>query len=153
MKSHETHLPTQQTPPQENTRFPRPYENGKRPKDHQSPQTSRPQKTGCMKFPQSARLKTRREFQRVAREGKRQVGKFLCIDCRPAAEPKLGISASNRYGSAPERNRFKRLVRESFRRHYPTLPPYHLNIIPRHPSKHAKYEDIEREMIGLLGKI
>ncbi|HSX10197.1 MAG TPA: ribonuclease P protein component [Chlamydiales bacterium] len=103
-----------------------------------------------MKFSKSVRLRSRGEFQRVVRDGKRQVGRFLCVDCRPAGKSKLGISASSRYGSAPERNRFKRLVREAFRKNYGSLPPFELNVVPRQCAKKAKCSEITDELIRLL---
>lgn len=96
------------------------------------------------------RLKSRREFQRVMKEGKRHVGRFLCIDSRPSSRSKLGISASSRYGSSPERNRFKRLVREAFRLSYASLPPRELNVVPRQNAKMAKQADIQNELRRLL---
>src|SRR5437660_1044190 len=122
MKTHETDLPTQQTPPQKNHRVPRPHENSRRPQGDQSPPPPRPQETGSLNFTKNMRLRSRKEFQGVVKQGDRRVGRFLCIDCRPAKLLKLGISASSRYGSAPERNRFKRLVREAFRKNYASLP-------------------------------
>lgn len=104
-----------------------------------------------MTFAKSVRLRTRGEFLRVAKAGRRQVGRFLCIDHRPAAHSKLGITASNRYGSAPERNRFKRLVREAYRHHRALLPPHELNIVPRQCAKKAKLFEIEEELRRLLG--
>lgn len=96
------------------------------------------------------RLRSRGEFQRVVREGKRLVGKFLCVDYRPAKKLKLGISASSRYGSSPERNRFKRLVREAFRLNYASLPSFELNVIPRQCAKNAKVCEIREELTRLL---
>jgi ribonuclease P protein component len=103
-----------------------------------------------LNFSKSMRLRSRREFQRVAKEGKRQVGRFLCVDCRPASKLKLGISASGRYGSSPERSRFKRLVREAFRVSYASLPPLELNVIPRQCAKTASCADIRDELLRLL---
>lgn len=147
MNNHETHIPTQQTPPQKNVRFPRSYENGRRAEGDQPPPPPGAQKTGCLN--RAMRLTSPREFQRVAKEGKRLVGKFLCIDYRQADKSKFGISASRRYGSAPQRNRFKRLVREAFRNNYPSLPPFELNIIPRQFAKKARFADIANELIAL----
>lgn len=148
--NHETHIPTQQTPSQENHRIPRSYEDRRRPQGHQPPPQSGPQKTSRLIFPKAVRLRTRGEFQKVAREGKRLVGRYLCIDYRPAKKARLGISASNRYGSAPERNRFKRLVREAFRQGYPGLPSLDLNVIPRQCAKKATCANIMDELIRLL---
>lgn len=156
----ETDIPTQQTPPQKNDRLPRPHENPRRSKSHQSPPPPRPQetcrltfsqaKTSRLIFPKAVRLRSRGEFQRVVREGKRLVGKFLCIDCRCAPQSKLGISASGKYGSSPERNRFKRLVREAFRKSYASLPPLELNVIPRAKAKQANCAEITDELVRLL---
>ncbi len=148
--NHETHIPTQQTPPQENHRIPSSYEDCRGPQGHQSTSQSRPQKTGSLIFPKAARLRKRGEFQKVSREGKRLVGRYLCVDCRPSKRARLGISASSRYGSSPERNRFKRLVREAFRLSYDTLPPFDLNVIPRQLAKQASCSHIVEELNRLL---
>ena len=150
MSTYETDIPTQQTTPQKNNWLSSPHENRRRKKGHQSAPQSGPQEAGRLTFPKAMRLRSRREFQRVAREGKRLVGRFLCVDCRPAPQLKLGISASARYGSAPERNRFKRLVREAFRQSCTVLPPLELNVIPRQSAKGARCADIGEELIRIL---
>lgn len=101
-------------------------------------------------FSKAMRLRTRREFQRVTKQGKRLVGRFLCLDVLPASKSRLGISASSRYGSAPERNRFKRLVREAFRQAYNTLPSLDLHIVPRQNAKKASCSDISEDISRLL---
>ena len=148
--NHETHIPTQQTPPQENHRVPSPYEDNRRPKGHQPPPPGRPQEAGRLVFPKEVRLRKRGEFQRVARDGKRLVGRYFCIDCRPSQKARLGISAPVRYGSSPERNRFKRLIREAFRQSYALLPPLDLNVIPRQCAKQASCLHIMNELLQLL---
>lgn len=150
MKTDETHIPTQQAPPKKDDRIPRPYEDCGRPQGDQSPPPSGPQKARRLIFSKAMRLKSRREFQKVMREGKRQVGRFLCVDARPAKESKLGISASSRYGSAPERNRFKRLVREAFRKTHTSFPSLELNVVPRQCAKKATAVEIQDEFTRLL---
>lgn len=148
MNSHETDIPAQQTPPQENTRVSRPYENSRRTEGDQPPPPPRAQKTG--RLTKAMRLTSHKEFQRVAKQGKRLVGRFLCVDYRLARQSKLGISASVRYGSAPERNRFKRLVREAFRKNYSIFPDVELNVIPRKLAKNARLSDISEELMNFF---
>lgn len=103
------------------------------------------------KFSKEHRLLKRHDFKRVSREGKRLIGRYLCVDCRPAPLSRLGITASTHYGSSPERNRFKRLVREAFRLNRASLPQeLELNVIPRKFAKQAMLTDIEDELRKLL---
>lgn len=102
------------------------------------------------RFSKKVRLLSRGEFNRVAREGKRLVGKYLCIEYRLAPRLRLGITASGRYGSSPERNRFKRLIREAFRKSYRHLPKLELNVVPRQSAKQAGGNDILQELNRLL---
>lgn len=148
--NHETHISTQQAPSKENHRVPRPYEDTRRSKGHQPPPPSRPQKTSRLIFSKAVRLRTRGEFKKVAREGKRLVGRYLCVDYLPAKTARLGISASGKYGSSPERNRFKRLVREAFRQSYAKLPSLDLNVIPRQCAKEASCSNIADELLRLF---
>lgn len=153
--NHEAHLSTQQTSSQKIDRLPRPDENRRRPESNQPAPPRRPQDPLCLKpnssFPKERRLRSRREFQRVSKEGQRRVGRFLCVDVRPGEKLKLGISASGRYGASHERNRFKRLVREAFRTSYVLLPPrLELNVIPRQGAKNALCSDIRAELLRLL---
>lgn len=102
-------------------------------------------------FSKEHRLLKRRDFKRVSREGKRLIGRYLCIDCRPAPLSRLGISASTHYGSSPERNRFKRLVREAFRLNKAAFSQkLELNVIPRKFAKQAMLADIQNELLKLL---
>ena len=150
MKNHETHLPTQQTPSQENNWIPRSHGDCGRPQSDQPTPQSGSQKTCRLTFPKTIRLRSRWDFQRVNKVKKRLVGRFFCVDYRLASKLRLGLSVSGRYGSAPERNRFKRLVREAFRTNYTSLPPLELNIIPRQCAKGASCEDVTVELIRLL---
>lgn len=45
------------------------------------------------------------------------MGKWVRVSVSPplSSQSRLGIVVTKRYGSAPQRNRFKRLVREAFR--------------------------------------
>ncbi len=145
---YETDIPTQQNTAQKNLRLPRTDENHLGPQGHQPAPQSRSQTPRRLKFPKADRLLKRHEFAKVTREGKRLVGRFLCIDYRPAKRRRLGISASGRFGSAPERNRFKRLVREAFRMNGGPLMEIH--VIPRQGAKGAHFSDIQHEIATLF---
>jgi len=87
----------------------------------------------------------------VRKQGTRVVGRFVCIDYKKAPRLRFGITASGRYGDSPERNRFKRLVREAFRTSRHLLPQdLEINILPRQKAKEAKMGDIQNELLRLL---
>lgn len=104
-------------------------------------------------FPKTARLRKRREFARLQKVGKRFVGRLLCVDIAQGSRelPRLGISVSSKYGNSPERNRFKRIVREAFRISYPSIPPFlELHIVPRQLAKESSSKEIQHELLWLV---
>lgn len=150
---HETHIPAQQTEAEEDIWIPRPHEDSRRPQGDQKTATSRPQEARRLNFPKAVRLRKRQEFLALQKRGRRIVGKQICIDYQMASSetPRLGITASSKYGDAPERNRFKRLVREVFRKHFALFPPHiQLNVLPRQRAKEATEEGIRIELLSLV---
>lgn len=148
----EAHLPTQQTEAEENFGIPRPDENSRRPQGHQPPPQIGPQKAGRLKFPKSRRLLRRPEFLRLQKSGQRLVGKLICVDYRQTESgPRLGITASSRYGDAPERNRFKRIAREAFRTSLDSIPQkLDIHLVPRQRAKEATSAEVRNELLALL---
>lgn len=150
---HETHIPAQQTEAEKDIWIPRPHEDSRRPQGDQTAPSSRPQEARCLKFPKAVRLRKRQEFLTLQKRGQRLVGRQICLDYQMASSkiPQLGITASSKYGNAPERNRFKRLVREVFRKHFTLFPPHmQLNVVARQRAKKATEETIRLELLSLV---
>jgi ribonuclease P protein component len=93
--------------------------------------------------PRGPRRKRRRlsrsgEFERVYREGRSHAGRHLILYAFPrtsgAEGPRLGISVGRRVGGAVERNRVKRLVRDSFWACAGPLPETHDFVVVARPE-------------------
>ncbi len=67
------------------------------------------------------RLKKEKDFKTVFNKGKRLFSKNLTLICLPSQEIKVGYAVSKKHGGSVERNRIKRLLRESFRSFIPKL--------------------------------
>lgn len=75
-------------------------------------------------YPKAVRIRRRREFLALQREGRRRHTAAFVVLTRPGASPtwRLGVTVSSRVGNAVVRNRVKRLVREFFRQRRADLP-------------------------------
>ncbi|UJS25195.1 ribonuclease P protein component [Thiothrix winogradskyi] len=108
--------------------------------------------SGITGFPREVRLTRGVEFQRVFQHGKRLHANGL--NARAAANnvgfPRLGMAiAKKALRRAHERNRIKRLVRESFRHHQTSLPAVDLVIMCRAEVLTMSNTDIFQQLEGL----
>ena len=112
---------------------------------------------GDSRFPPTMRLKKKTEFTRVFREGVTWKGSSFSLhvlarteDVLPRAggafsqgtQPRLGMVVTRKVGSAVERNRIKRKIREAFRKTAHRLPAVDLVIRPNAACKEAPEEEI-----------
>jgi len=76
-------------------------------------------------FPKSVRLLKRVDFKRVERGGARKVSEHFVVVARHNSFdfPRLGTTVSRKVGNAVVRNRWKRRLREIFRRNRDAFPP------------------------------
>jgi ribonuclease P protein component len=121
-------------------------------------------------FPRSQRIRKRADFVRIqnggdggARVSSRHFLLLLSVQASPQyskagvqseSAPKglarLGVVASRKIGGAVERNRAKRLVRETFRRHKDLFPPQIDVVVIVRPGAHElAYADVEAEITAI----
>lgn len=108
------------------------------------------------RFPKSTRLRARTDFDDLFQRGLVVVDQVLIIHARAASDRgRLGISIAKRVGHAPCRNRWKRLIREVYRRlaaRSPALGCMDLLIRPRRGAE-PSYADIERSLASLTSRL
>lgn len=102
-------------------------------------------------FPQSRRLKSPAEFERVfARKRSAADGVLIVYACENGLNhPRLGCSVSKKIGNAVVRNRYKRLFREAFRLLQHELPSgVDLVLIPK-PGPEPTLETMKVTLLKL----
>ena len=119
----ETHLSTEQARAQAPTRLSHAHGDEGRPQGHRRAPFARPQAAFGLKALQPTsrtimqRLKRRADFL-AAREGARAPASAFLVQARnrhDAAEPRVGLTVTKQTGSAVERNRIRRRLREAAR--------------------------------------
>ena len=99
-------------------------------------------------------------FSKVFKNGKYSANKYLVVyalkNYNKNAQSKLGISVSPKNGGAVQRNRVKRIIRESFYKIYGSLPPgYFIIAVGRKPcfDKKIKMNTVLESMKSAFVKI
>jgi len=119
----EENISTEQPPTRQKARLSRTHGDQERPGRDQTPTSERTQKINSpallsFRFPRTNRLLKRADFLRVYEKGKRFEGRFMTVFILPASvdRHRVGITATKKgIGKAHDRNRAKRLLRETFR--------------------------------------
>ena len=119
----EENLSTEQPPACKKARLSREDGDKERPGRDQAPPGERPQEINSapllgLRLPKESRIAKRSDFLRVYEQGKRFEGRFMTVFILPAKQDlhRVGITATKKaIGKSHDRNRAKRLLRESFR--------------------------------------
>ena len=119
----EENVSTEQPPPRKEARLQGEDGDEERPGRDQTPPGQGPQAINGsplldFSLPKEARLLKRAEFLRVYEQGTRIEGRFMTVFILPSERPlnRVGVTATKKaVGKSHDRNRCKRLLRETFR--------------------------------------
>jgi ribonuclease P protein component len=91
------------------------------------------------RYPRSARVRVRAEFDAVFAKGHRAATPVLALHYLPDDRPaRIGFAVSRKVDSrAVIRNRIKRVLRDHFRRHRAEMGPGAYVVVARPPAAHA----------------
>ncbi|MDY6367628.1 MAG: ribonuclease P protein component [Clostridia bacterium] len=98
------------------------------------------------------RLKTQKDFNLVFKQGKRLFSDSLTLLFFPSKQLKAGFAVGKKHGKSVQRNRIKRLLRESFRSFTPKLTQnFFFVFIPKVKNEYS-LETYKKDMNYLFKK-
>ena len=103
----------------------------------------------AQRFSHADRLKKRYEFRRVQLSGRRIHTPHFLIVVQPNAldNTRLGITVTKKVGTAVQRNRIKRVVREVYRRNRTLFPASHdVVFIAKREARGIDYDSLLGEL-------
>jgi len=107
------------------------------------------------KFPRHERLRKRSEFKKADKNKiARLVTKNLIILAAPNQHPhaRIGLTVSKKIGIAVQRNRFKRILREVYRRNKQLFPAgFDFILIAKKSETDPSYPELFQEIAKALG--
>jgi ribonuclease P protein component len=104
-------------------------------------------------FSRADRIRSRTDFLRVQREGKRVHTPHFVIMVMPGQNQRLGITVTRRTAGAVGRNRVRRLVREVFRRNRALFPTCELVFVARSGAAELDYASVLTEVAQAEGAL
>ena len=108
------------------------------------------------RFPRAARLSTPRDFAALKSGSRRLAGPHLTAQLKPntAAGARLGLVVSKRVSKlAVQRNRIKRVARDSFRRHRHLLGAHDILLIAQPAAAAASNARLHADLVALWQRI
>ena len=113
-------------------------------------------KQNCRKVRKEARLRNRSDIQYVKNFNRKEVGRFCVLETAPARDNrmKLTIVISRHFSTkAVDRNRARRLLKESWRLIDNKLDNQWVLLRPRKQILNAKSTDVIKDLQKLLNRI
>ena len=103
-------------------------------------------------LPKTTRIARKAEIDLVYRKGRRVSDRLMRVHVRPndLGFARLAISVPRRLCNAVKRNRWKRMIRESFRLNREKLSAIDLLAIPNRKPDGLKRPEVEKALMGLL---
>ncbi|RMF18705.1 MAG: ribonuclease P protein component [Candidatus Dadabacteria bacterium] len=165
MASDETDIPAPQSQASAQARISQADVDARRSRDHRTPpqpeprspradgvsEVARPRQT----LPRRVRLHRDLDFQRLQRRGRRLNLRHMRVRWmkNDLGFARLGVRTPRRYGHAPQRNLFRRYVREAFRQCRQDLPAVDLLVTPDFGRPANTFRDIEADFHRLTQEL
>lgn len=111
--------------------------------------------TPTSRYPRSARVRARADFDRIFEHGRRQATPRLAVHWLAVSSlPRLGLAVSRKVDPrAVGRNQIKRALREIFRQHRNQLAAGDYVVVARPAARAATREQLERHFLDLLRRL
>ncbi len=105
-----------------------------------------------------ARLRARADFRRAAKGRRLQAAAFslqMIETDSPDAAPRFGLTVTRKVGTAVERNRIRRRLKEALRLapDLPALPGSDYVIVARRTALQTPFEALKGDLVQLIGTI
>ena len=111
---------------------------------------------GRLTLPAQRRLRRKSDFEAAYARGRRFGNGFFAVTAKPndIGGPRLGLAVSvKNAGSSVERNRLRRIIRESFRLHQHELPAVDLVVSARGRAREAAGAELHASLVALWKKV
>jgi ribonuclease P protein component len=111
---------------------------------------------GRLTLPAQRRLRRKSDFEAAYASGRRFGNGFFAVTAKPnnIGGPRLGLAVSvKNAGSAVERNRIRRTIRESFRLHQHELPALDLVVSARARARDVAGAELRVNLEALWKKV